>query len=83
MNHERHYLQPIYAWAAPRGYAFTTGRSARSTNQRCTVMYTCDKYRPPVVKQEFAHAILLLDAPTRPFSINAKDVERYDQSGSN
>ena len=73
----------IYAWAAPRGYAFTTGRSARSTNQRCTVMYTCDKYRPPRSKTRIRPRNTTTRCTNCPFSINAKDVERYDQSGSN
>ncbi|KAK4076870.1 hypothetical protein Purlil1_12552 [Purpureocillium lilacinum] len=38
----------INAWAAPRGYAFTTGRSTRKkANGRPTVTYTCDRAGRP------------------------------------
>lgn len=38
----------INAWAAPRGYAFTTGRSTRKkANGRLTVTYTCDRAGRP------------------------------------
>ena len=38
----------INAWAAPRGYAFTTGRSTRKkANGRPTVTYTCDRSGRP------------------------------------
>lgn len=37
----------INAWAAPRGYAFVTGRSTREKTGRLTVTFTCDRFRRP------------------------------------
>ena len=31
------------AWAAPRGYAFVTGRSRKSANGRQQVVFNCDR----------------------------------------
>lgn len=35
--------QAINEWAAPRGYAFITGRSTRENTGRLTVTYACDR----------------------------------------
>ena len=41
-------FKAINAWAAPRGYAFTTGRSKKEVTGRHTVTYACDRCsRPP------------------------------------
>ena len=41
-------FKSINAWAAPRGYAFVTGRSTTEKTGRQTVTYTCDRAcRPP------------------------------------
>jgi hypothetical protein len=38
----------LNAWAAPRGYAFVTGRSHKEISGRVSVTYTCDRAcRPP------------------------------------
>ncbi|KJZ68317.1 hypothetical protein HIM_12292 [Hirsutella minnesotensis 3608] len=37
----------INAWAAPRGYAFTTGRSRKKAKGRPTVTYACDRAGRP------------------------------------
>ena len=37
----------INAWAAPRGYAFVTGRSRKEKTGRVTVTYACDRSRRP------------------------------------
>ena len=43
----------INAWAAPRGYAFTTGRSTKWTSGRQKVTYTCDRScKPPNALRE-------------------------------
>ncbi|KAJ0127122.1 Uncharacterized protein HZ326_29773 [Fusarium oxysporum f. sp. albedinis] len=43
-------LTAINEWAAPRGYAFITGRSSRSTSGRQIITYACDRWcRPPSV----------------------------------
>jgi hypothetical protein len=46
-------LTAINEWAAPRGYAFITGRSSRSTSGRQIITYACDRWcRPPTVSKE-------------------------------
>src|SRR5689334_23762817 len=41
-------FKAINAWAAPRGYAFVTGRSHKEKTGRLTVTFTCDRAcRPP------------------------------------
>lgn len=43
----------INAWAAPRGYAFTTGKSSKSTSDRRKVTYACDRFcKPPSPSRE-------------------------------
>jgi hypothetical protein len=43
----------INAWATSRGYAFTTGKSTKSTSGRCTVTYACDRFcKPPNASKE-------------------------------
>lgn len=36
-------FEAINAWAAPRGYAFRTGRSHKEKSGKVTVTYTCDR----------------------------------------
>ncbi|KAH7461505.1 hypothetical protein FOMA001_g18980 [Fusarium oxysporum f. sp. matthiolae] len=41
-------FKAINSWAAPRGYAFVTGRSHKEKTGRLTVTFTCDRAcRPP------------------------------------
>jgi hypothetical protein len=40
-------LKAINAWAAPRGYAFTTGRSTKEVSGRRTITYACDRCSSP------------------------------------
>lgn len=41
-------FEAINAWAAPRGYAFTTGKSTKEKTGKRTVTYSCDRScRPP------------------------------------
>lgn len=41
-------FKAINAWAAPRGYAFRTGRSHKEKSGRLTLTFTCDRAcRPP------------------------------------
>ena len=43
----------INAWAAPRGYAFTTGKSLKSPSGKWKVIYTCDRFcKPPNALKE-------------------------------
>jgi hypothetical protein len=37
-------LAAINEWAAPRGYAFITGRSSRLTSGRQIITYACDRW---------------------------------------
>uniref|UniRef100_A0A0D2YIF8 Uncharacterized protein n=1 Tax=Fusarium oxysporum (strain Fo5176) TaxID=660025 RepID=A0A0D2YIF8_FUSOF len=44
-------LAAINKWAAPRGYAFITGRSSRSTSGRQIITYACGRWcRPPTMQ---------------------------------
>ncbi|KAJ3455099.1 hypothetical protein MRS44_013699 [Fusarium solani] len=46
-------FKAINSWAAPRGYAFVTGRSHKEKSGRLTVTFTCDRAcRPPDVSKE-------------------------------
>ncbi|KAK6850482.1 hypothetical protein PG987_000116 [Apiospora arundinis] len=46
-------FKAINAWAAPRGYAFTTGKSTMEKTGRRTVIYSCDRScRPPSATKE-------------------------------
>lgn len=46
-------LQAINAWAAPKGYAFVTGRSAKESSGKLTITYSCDRFsRPPSIPKE-------------------------------
>lgn len=40
-------LTTINAWAKPRGYAFTTGKSSKTTNGRVKVVFACDRNGQP------------------------------------
>ncbi|KAL2019069.1 hypothetical protein VTK56DRAFT_10100 [Thermocarpiscus australiensis] len=43
----------INAWAATKGYAFTTGRSTKERSGKQTITYTCNRFcRPPSVSRE-------------------------------
>jgi hypothetical protein len=43
----------INAWAAPRGYAFTTGKSSKTPSGRWKVTYACDRScKPPNPSRE-------------------------------
>src|SRR5688572_26475420 len=43
----------INAWAAPRGYAFRTGRSKKERTGKLTLTFTCDRAcRPPSASKE-------------------------------
>jgi hypothetical protein len=43
----------INAWAAPRGYAFTTGKSSKTPSGRWKVTYACDRFcKPPDALKE-------------------------------
>jgi hypothetical protein len=37
----------INSWAKPRGYAFTTGKSLKTPNDRVRVIFACDRNKPP------------------------------------
>jgi len=37
----------INSWAKPRGYAFTTGKSAKTSNGRLKVFFACDRNKQP------------------------------------
>lgn len=41
----------INAWAAPRGYAFTSSRSTKTANGRVTVTFSCDRSGIPSAKE--------------------------------
>ncbi|KAF4946565.1 hypothetical protein FGADI_11079 [Fusarium gaditjirri] len=50
-------LAAINKWAAPRGYAFITGRSSRSTSGRQIITYACDRWcRPPSLSKDRQHS---------------------------
>jgi hypothetical protein len=40
-------LAAINSWAKPRGYAFTTGRSTKTSNGRVKVVFACDRNKQP------------------------------------
>ncbi|PWI65091.1 hypothetical protein PCL_07390 [Purpureocillium lilacinum] len=40
-------LAAINAWAKPRGYAFTTGKSLKTPNGRVKVIFACDRNKQP------------------------------------
>ena len=40
-------LAAINAWAKPRGYAFTTGKSTKTPNGRVRVVFACDRNKQP------------------------------------
>lgn len=40
-------LIAINAWAKPRGYAFTTGKSSKTPNGRVKVVFACDRNKLP------------------------------------
>jgi hypothetical protein len=40
-------LAAINAWAKPRGYAFTTGKSSKTPNGRVRVVFACDRNTQP------------------------------------
>uniref|UniRef100_A0A093XPL6 Uncharacterized protein n=1 Tax=Talaromyces marneffei PM1 TaxID=1077442 RepID=A0A093XPL6_TALMA len=37
----------VNSWAKPRGYAFTTGKSSKTSNGRVKVFFACDRNKPP------------------------------------
>ncbi|PCG88148.1 Hypothetical protein PENO1_111880 [Penicillium occitanis (nom. inval.)] len=37
----------VNSWAKPRGYAFTTGKSLKTSNGRVKVFFACDRNKPP------------------------------------
>ncbi|KAM6513667.1 hypothetical protein FALCPG4_18973 [Fusarium falciforme] len=66
-------LAVINEWAAPRGYAFITGRSSRSTSGRQIVTYACDRWcRPPSASKDRQRKTTTRGTNCR-FSIIAKE----------
>ncbi|KAI7770667.1 hypothetical protein LZL87_014325 [Fusarium oxysporum] len=66
-------LAAINEWAAPRGYAFITGRSSRSTSGRQIVTYACDRWcRPPSASKDRQRKTTTRGTNCR-FSIIAKE----------
>ncbi|KAM5528545.1 hypothetical protein FOXYSP1_19026 [Fusarium oxysporum f. sp. phaseoli] len=66
-------FQAINTWALPRGYAFTTGRSSRSTSGRQIVTYACDRWcRPPSASRDRQRKTTTRGTNC-PFSIIAKE----------
>ncbi|KAF5703902.1 transposase [Fusarium mundagurra] len=66
-------LAAIKKWAAPRGYAFITGRSSRSTSGRQIITYACDRWcRPPSVSKDRQRKTTTRGTNCR-FSIIAKE----------
>jgi hypothetical protein len=66
-------LAAINKWAAPRGYAFITGRSSRSTSGRQIITYACDRWcRPPSVSKDRQRKTTTRGTNCR-FSIIAKE----------
>jgi hypothetical protein len=66
-------FKSINAWAATKGYAFTTGKSTKSTSGRWKVTYACDRScHPPSTSRERQR-----NTTTRgtscPFSVLAKE----------
>jgi hypothetical protein len=66
-------LTAINEWAAPRGYAFITGRSSRSTSGRQIITYACDRWcRPPSASRDRQRKTTTRGTNCR-FSIIAKE----------
>ena len=45
-------LSAINDWAKPRGYAFTTGKSTKTSNGRVKVVFACDRNGRPKASSE-------------------------------
>ena len=66
-------FKAINAWAAPRGYAFTTGKSTKEKTGRRTVTYSCDRScRPPNSSKERQRKTTTRGTGC-PFSVLAKE----------
>ncbi|KAJ3551452.1 hypothetical protein NPX13_g11359 [Xylaria arbuscula] len=66
-------LEAINAWAAPRGYAFVTGRSTKENSGKLTITYSCDRFsRPPDIPKERQRKTTTRGTGC-PFSIYAKE----------
>lgn len=52
-NSRESLLETINSWAKPRGYAFTTGKSSKTSNGRVRVVFACDRNgQPPSTSTE-------------------------------
>lgn len=66
-------LNAINEWAAPRGYAFTTGRSTYEKTGRRTITYMCDRScRPPTTLRDRQRKTTTRGTGC-PFSVLAKE----------
>ncbi|RKK11249.1 hypothetical protein BFJ66_g18302 [Fusarium oxysporum f. sp. cepae] len=72
-------FQAINRWAAPRGYAFVTGRSNKGKSGRLTVYFTCDRARRPPSDSRSRIRATCTRSTLCPFSITAKELP--DASG--
>lgn len=66
----------INAWAAPRGYAFTTKKSTRSRSGRQTVTYGCDRCFRPSSESKPRQRKTSSRGTGCPFSILANELDR-------
>ncbi|GAM37723.1 hypothetical protein TCE0_029f07872 [Talaromyces pinophilus] len=46
-NSRKAVFDHVNSWAKPRGYAFTTGKSLKTSNGRVKVFFACDRNKPP------------------------------------
>lgn len=72
-------LKSVNAWAATRGYAFTTGKSTTTPSGRMKVTYACDRVSKPPDPSVQRHRKTSTRGTGCPFSVLAK--EAVDKSG--
>ena len=65
-------FKSINAWAAPRGYAFSTGKSTKEKSGRMTVTYACDRLFQPSTTGERQRKTTTRGTGC-PFSVLAKE----------